>query len=170
MDFFTYGRNCCQKLICPYDRALPDISSGWEVGQIFNIQTVLKPDVFLPRYQTFKNRKKSNVFFNFQYFFHLFFQNFQFLFVYLFGRMFKYISPDSVRSGRTCPANLGVWSCPVRKLSPVLSSPTIWGFSLNPMNAFYLHCLKWFVWYLHITSEMYYLGSNLGLMWVDQIW
>ena len=125
MDFFTYGRNCCQKLICPYDRALPDISSGWEVGQIFNIQTVLKSDVFLPGCQTFKNRKKSNVFFNFQYFFHLFFQIFQFLFVYLFGRMFKYISPDSVRSGRTCPANLGVWSGPVRKLiCPDWLSPT----------------------------------------------
>ena len=37
--------------------------------------------------------------------------------------MFK--SPDSVWSGRTCPANLGVLSCPVRKLiCPVLSSPS----------------------------------------------
>ena len=30
--------------------------------------------------------------------------------------MFKNISPDSVRSGRTCPENLGVRSFPVRKL------------------------------------------------------
>ena len=38
--------------------------------------------------------------------------------------MFKIISPDSVRSGRTCPANLGVRSCSVRKLiCPVQSSP-----------------------------------------------
>jgi hypothetical protein len=34
------------------------------------------------------------------------------------------ISPDSVQSGRTCPANVGVRSCPVRKLiSPVQLSP-----------------------------------------------
>ena len=38
--------------------------------------------------------------------------------------MFKNISPDSVRCGRICPANLGVRSCPVRKLiCPVRSSP-----------------------------------------------
>ena len=38
--------------------------------------------------------------------------------------MSKNISPDSVWSGRTCPANLGVLSCPVRKLiCPVRSSP-----------------------------------------------
>ena len=43
----------------------------------------------------------------------------------LVGETFKNISPDSVRSGRTCPANLGVRSCPVRKLiCPVRSSPT----------------------------------------------
>ena len=40
--------------------------------------------------------------------------------------MFKNISPDSVLSGRTCLVNLGVRSCPVRKLMcPVRSSPTI---------------------------------------------
>ena len=40
--------------------------------------------------------------------------------------MFNNISPDSVRSGRTCPANLGVRSCPVRKLiCPVRLSPTV---------------------------------------------
>jgi hypothetical protein len=45
---------------------------------------------------------------------------------YLVGKMLKSISPDSVRSGRTCPANLGVRSCPVRKLiCPVRSSPNI---------------------------------------------
>ena len=38
--------------------------------------------------------------------------------------MSKNISLDSVRSGRICPANLGVRSCPVRKLiCPVRSSP-----------------------------------------------
>ena len=36
--------------------------------------------------------------------------------LYLIGKMFKNISLDSVRSGRTCPTNLGVRSCPVRKL------------------------------------------------------
>ena len=45
---------------------------------------------------------------------------------YLVGKMLKSISPDSVRSGRTCPANLGVRSCPVRKLiCPVRSSPNL---------------------------------------------
>ena len=39
--------------------------------------------------------------------------------------MFKNISPDLVLSGRTCLANLGVRSCPVRKLiCPVRLSPT----------------------------------------------
>ena len=42
----------------------------------------------------------------------------------LVGKMFENISPDSVRSGRTCQANLGVRSCPVGKLiCPVRSSP-----------------------------------------------
>jgi hypothetical protein len=43
-------------------RALPDITSGPEVGQIFKIRTVQKPDVFLPGHRTFntyKNRKKN---------------------------------------------------------------------------------------------------------------
>ena len=45
---------------------------------------------------------------------------------YLVGKMFKNISPDSVRSGRTCPANLVVQSCPVRKLiCPVRSSSKV---------------------------------------------
>ena len=44
---------------------------------------------------------------------------------YLEGKMFKDVSPDLVLSGRTCPANLGVWSCPVRKLvCPLRFSPT----------------------------------------------
>ena len=44
--------------------------------------------------------------------------------------MFK--SPDLVQSGRTCPANLVVWSCPVRKLIyPVRSSPTFLSLSTN---------------------------------------
>ena len=43
----------------------------------------------------------------------------------LVGKMFENVSPGSVRSGRTCPANLGVQSCPVRKLiSPVPPSPS----------------------------------------------
>ena len=50
-------------------------------------------------------------------------------FVYLFDVrtfktkfLFKNISPDSVRSSRTCSANLDVRSCPVRKL--IWLSPT----------------------------------------------
>ena len=46
--------------------------------------------------------------------------------LYLVGKMLKSISPDSVRFGRTCLANLGVRSCPVRKLKyPVQSSPNL---------------------------------------------
>ena len=40
---------------------------------------------------------------------------------YLVGKIFKNISPDSVWSSRTCPANLGVWSCLVMKFQK--SSP-----------------------------------------------
>ena len=81
---------------------------------------------------------------------------FFYLFIFfLFGKMFKNISPDSVQSRRICPAILGVWSCTVRKLSPVWSSPTIWGLSLNPMDVFYLHCLKWFVrWNVLFGSKL----------------
>ena len=145
MDFFTYGRNCCQKLICPYDRALLGISSGPEVRQIFNIQTVLKPDFFLPGRQTFNRRimvekehkkfqkfQKKNFKFFFKIFFFIYFwHQIQWPYLmridnpYLVGKMFKNISPDSVRSGRTCPVNLGVPSCPVRKLiCPVRLSPS----------------------------------------------
>jgi hypothetical protein len=43
-------------------RALPDITSSPEVRQIFKIQTVRKPDVFLPgrrTFNSFKNRRKN---------------------------------------------------------------------------------------------------------------
>ena len=42
-------------------RALPDITSGLEVRQIFIVRTVLNQDIFLPRrwtFNTFENRKK----------------------------------------------------------------------------------------------------------------
>ena len=42
-------------------RALPDITSGPEVRQIFKIQTVRKPDIFLTRRRTFENRKKIKI-------------------------------------------------------------------------------------------------------------
>jgi hypothetical protein len=46
--------------------------------------------------------------------------------LYLVGKIFENISPDSVRSGRTCLAKLGVRSCPVRKLIyRVRSSPNL---------------------------------------------
>ena len=44
-----------------YNRALPDITYGPEVRQIFKIRIVWKADVFLPgrrTFNTFKNRKK----------------------------------------------------------------------------------------------------------------
>ena len=48
--------------------------------------------------------------------------------LYLVGKMFKNIGPETVRSGRTCPANLGVRSgILMRKLiCPVRSSPKLW--------------------------------------------
>ena len=99
--------------------AQPDITSGPEVRQIVKIRTAGKPDIFLPGRRTFENRKRIK----FQiFFFKIFFKNF--FYDYLFGKMFKNISPDSVRSGRTCPANLVVRSCPVKKLiCPVRLSP-----------------------------------------------
>ena len=42
LNIFGRSRSC----IC--NRALPDITSGPEVRQIFKIRTVRKPDVFLP--------------------------------------------------------------------------------------------------------------------------
>ena len=48
-------------------------------------------------------------------------------FCYLVCKIFRNVSPDLVRSGRTRPANLGVLSCPVRKLiCPVQLSPKSW--------------------------------------------
>ena len=88
-----------EKRVTLINRAQPDITSGPEVRQIFKC-----PD------------SKKNFFFCF----------FMIFFVYLYGKIFEIISPDSVRSGRTCPANLGVRSCPVRKLiCPVRSSPML---------------------------------------------
>ena len=115
-------------------RALLDITSG-KVRQTFKIWTVRKPDIFLNgrwTFNTFKNRKKIQ---KIQ-------KQIQDFFVYLFGlgtfdtkfvsrnwelwelitctwrvKCLKiYISLDSVQSGRTCQANLGVWFCSVRKL------------------------------------------------------
>ena len=126
----------------PRYRALPNITSSPEVQQFFKIQTVWSPDVFLPGHQTFntfKNRKEIQFFLS-----NFFFQIFSFKFFlskislvgiyfwhqisiqgpyltsidnqYLVGKMFKNISWDSVRSGKTCSAKLVVRSCLVRKL------------------------------------------------------
>ena len=62
----------------PSDRALPDITSGPEVRQIFKIRTLRKPDVFLPgrwTFNTFKieEKKSSKKFFN-SNFFYIYFQ------------------------------------------------------------------------------------------------
>ena len=46
--------------------------------------------------------------------------------------MFKNISPDSVQSSRTCPANLGVRSCPV--LSGPVQSGNKYAQFVQPYN------------------------------------
>ena len=98
----------------------------------FGFQTVRKPDIFrVHGRRTFKIKKKK-----FKKKFQILFSRFLFLLfvwsknfrhqicvqgpylmridnLYLVGKMFKNISPDSVRSGRTCPANLSVRSCQV---------------------------------------------------------
>ena len=51
-------------LLCVFSlpgRALPDITSGPEVRQIFKIQTFRKPDVFLLGCRTFRNNRKKNL-------------------------------------------------------------------------------------------------------------
>ena len=112
-------------------RALLDITSGPEVRQIFKVQAVQKPDILLPRPPISHNnncRKKLQKIIYFlltpicvQWPYLMRIDN-----LYLVGKMFKNISPDLVRSGRSCLANLGVRSCPVRKLiCPVWSSPTV---------------------------------------------
>jgi hypothetical protein len=45
----------------PSDRALPDITSGPEVRQIFKIRTLRKPDILLPRRRTFNSFKKKKI-------------------------------------------------------------------------------------------------------------
>ena len=119
-------------------RALPDITSSPEVRQILEVRAVRKPDVFLTGPDTLISRKIC--FFHFFFFLKFFFSIFMFpdwiclsifytKYVYWELILWEVISPvkclrnrspDSVRS-----ANLGVRSCPVRKLiCPVRSSPT----------------------------------------------
>ena len=139
--------------------------SGPEVRQIFKIRTVQKPFIFLPGRQTF-NSLKIEIKIKKKYDFLCFFPDF-FLFIwsknfwhqicvqgpylvriykpYLLSKMFNNISLDSVRSGRTCPANLGVRSCPVRKLRcPVRSSPKF-GWSVPSISKEFLVLDLWSV-------------------------
>ena len=107
-------------------RALPDITSGPEVWK--NLQNPDCPECLI--------FFVSNFCFNFFFFLIPEFSNtssyiiqnfwrqicFQGAYFeridnpYLVCKMFENISLDLVLSGRTCPANLGVRSCPVRKL------------------------------------------------------
>ena len=77
----------------------------------------------------------------------------------LVGETFKNISPDSVRSGRTCPANLGVRSCPVRKLiCPVRSSPRFLAFnssSFKPIPKYFVIC------FWNDTHHLYLMFANM---------
>jgi hypothetical protein len=113
-------------------RALPDITSGLEAPIIFKILVPPGRRTF----NTVKNIKKSKKkieFLNFQLQ-----HNLELLTPnlcpghypkrndnpYLVCKMFRNISPDLVRCGRTCRANLCVRSCPVRKLiCPVRLNP-----------------------------------------------
>ena len=103
----------------------------------------------------------------------------------LVGNMFKDISPDSVRSsrtclagpvrqdlsvsGRTCPANLGVQSCLVKKLiCPVrLSQSRCWWDASKMNDSFMLNWFQSVIWN-GIKSKSYPLthwvakGSILG--------
>ena len=87
-----------------YSKALPDITFGPEVLQIFKIRTVRKPDVFLPgrrNFNSFKNRNKIDFYYknpkNFRFFFRDFLS--RFFFVYLFGLRIldtKFVSRDLI--------------------------------------------------------------------------
>ena len=64
VKLYVIFQKIIQTILLPYnkcvtDRALPDITSGPEVRQIFNIRIVWKPDVFFAGCRTFKNRKKK---------------------------------------------------------------------------------------------------------------
>ena len=66
-----------QLLLCSGTiRALPDITSGTEVRQIFKIRTVQKPDVFLPGCRTFNTFKNGKRYFFQDIFFCLFIWSF----------------------------------------------------------------------------------------------
>ena len=120
-------------------RAQPDITSGPEVRQFFKCPDSGLPVFFLPGLNTLKTRKrikKRKKKFQ-KFFFKIFFPQL-FLFIYMLK-----ISPDSVRSGRTCPANLGVRSCPVRKLiCPVRSSPSKLAVTYGQIDIFNLISLS----------------------------
>ena len=74
-SLWSFFCDIVQKL---WSRALPDITSGPEVRQIFKIRTVRKPDVFLPGRRTFntfksiREKKKLSKFFS-RFFFSRFF-------------------------------------------------------------------------------------------------
>jgi hypothetical protein len=83
---------------CILGRALPDITSGPEVRQIFKIRTVRKPDVFLPvnlTFNTFKDTKKIQKFF--------FSKNFSLrlsLFIFKYIANLVLLKPNYGRQGR----------------------------------------------------------------------
>ena len=108
----------------PCCRALLENTSDPEVGQIFKIQTG-KPDIFPPgcrTFNTFKIEKKSKFYFHFFFIF--------FCYLYGLGNFdAKFMSRDlilwelvvkMIHQICTCPANLSVRSCLVKKLSRAL--------------------------------------------------
>ena len=111
--FFIQSKNIFPPLTSHKTRALLDITSGPEVRQILKVQAVRKPDILLPRPPISHNnncRKKLQKIIYFlltpicvQWPYLMRIDN-----LYLVGKMFKNVSPDSVRSGKFgCPVLSG---------------------------------------------------------------
>ena len=72
--------------------------------------------------------------------------------------MFRNISPDSVRSGKNCLANLGVRSCPVRKLMPSPVEPYLQQSSLKSHN--FIDSITHMCRGTYIFSQLFYTCRN----------
>ena len=89
--------------------------------------------------------------------------------LYILGKFFNNVSPDSVRFGRTCPANLSFWFCPVRKfVCQVQLSPTFSYQNFKKRNYFEILwktlMQKWLVSHWKLPCLQWFLGWKL-LQW-----